>query len=313
MNRISNIIFMGTPDFAVPALKALVENRRRVSLVVTQPDRPSGRGRKVLPPAVKKFALKTGLPFIQPDSIKSDASLEKIASYEPDLFVVVAYGRVLPKKLLALPPDGTINIHASLLPKYRGPAPIQWAIINREKQTGVTAMFMDEGLDTGDILSAKKTDITPSDTSSSLHDRLALLGAELLIETLRHFEAGQIKPVAQDPHQASYAPMLKKTDGCIDWKKPPEVLEAFIKGMNPWPGAFTFHAQKRLKILKARTLPGKADQLPGTVLKGFAGELRIAAGGGVISITEIQGDSGKRLSAEAFLRGYDLPPGSLLL
>lgn len=307
-----NIVFMGTPAFAVPALKALARSRHRVSLVVTQPDRPGGRGRKVIPPAVKEAAVNLGLPVIQPESIKTDDVLAEIAARRPDLFVVVAFGRLLPKKLLDLPARGAVNIHASLLPAYRGPAPIQWAIINGDNQTGVTTMFMDEGLDTGNILLSAKTDIQPEDTAAALHDRLAVLGAQLIIDTLALFERGKVRSIPQDHSRASYAPLLKKADGRIDWNRSAASLAAFINGMTPWPGAFTFHETRRLKIFRARPLTGETDQPPGTVVKGFPDELRIAAGEGVLAVLEIQGASGKRLPVADFLRGYDLPPGSVL-
>ena len=307
-----NIIFMGTPDFAVPALKKLQKGKHHVNLVVTQPDREKGRGRKVFPPPVKLAALELGLDVIQPESVKTNVLADTLEGLKPDLFVVVGFGHILPKNLLRLPKLGTINIHASLLPKYRGPAPIQWTLINNEKETGVTAMLMDEGLDTGDILFRSKTKIGLDETAATLHDRLAEQGADLLIKTLRFFEDGDIRPIPQDSNQASYAPLLKKKDGHIDWRKPAEDLEAFVRGMTPWPGAFTFHADKRLIIFKAKSIPKEVIEPPGTVLKGFPDELPIATGKGGLSVLEIQGASGKRLSISNFLRGYRLPPGTVL-
>lgn len=303
---------MGTPAFAVPALKALYQNSHDVALVVTQPDRPKGRGRKITSPPVKEAALRFGYDLIQPLSIKTTEFKNNIARYQPDLFVVVAFGHILSKNLLELPRIGAINIHASLLPKYRGPAPIQWAIINREKETGVTAIFMDEGLDTGDILLSSKTIIAPDDTAATLHDRLADLGAELLIKTLKNIEAKNINPVPQNHARATFAPLLKKKDGQIDWKMPAEALEAFIRGMTPWPGAFTFHGKKRLKIFSARPILTEVAATPGTVIRGFPDELLIATGKGALSVLEIQGSSGKRLLIKDFLQGYKLPPGTVL-
>jgi len=305
------IIFMGTPDFAVPVLNALHENLYDVSLVVTQPDRPKGRGRKLIPPPVKSRAVELGYEVIQPESVKTDEFISKIKSIEPDWFVVVAFGHILPENILALPKKGAINIHASLLPKYRGSAPIQWAIINGETETGVTTMLMDKGMDTGDMLLSEKIDIMPDDTSDTLHDRLSILGADLLIKTLKNFDT--IIPVKQDHEQATYAPMLKKADGHINWKKSAKSLDEFIRGVTPWPGAFTFHEDKRLKILKAIPVPTESHEPPGTVVKGFSDELRVATGKGVLSILEIQWESGKRLLIKDFLCGYPISPGTVFL
>jgi methionyl-tRNA formyltransferase len=307
-----DLIFMGTPDFAVPSLKALSENDYNVLMVVTQPDRQKGRGQKVIPPPVKEAAQSFGYDVIQPVSIKIKDFFDTISGLKPDIFIVVAYGHILPKSILAIPETGAINLHASLLPKYRGPAPIQWAIINGEKETGVTTMLMDDGLDTGDILLSSKEKITAVDTSATLHNRLSVLGADLLIKTLRSFETNDINPITQDHDSATYAPLLKKGDGRIVWEKPAEYITSFIRGMFPWPGAFTFQDNKRLKILSAKPIFDEVNETPGTVIKGFPDELRIAAGKGVLSVIEIQGASGKRLLIKDFLRGNPLPPGTVL-
>ncbi|MBW2604328.1 MAG: methionyl-tRNA formyltransferase [Deltaproteobacteria bacterium] len=312
MKKKAGIIFMGTPQFAVPALKALHKNDQTIALVVTQPDRPKGRGRKLTSSPVKETAVNLGYSVIQPSSVRTAEFSNLIEKHDPDFIVVVAFGHIIPKNILAIPNIATINIHASLLPKYRGSAPIQQAIINREKKTGVTTMLMDEGVDTGDILLSSELEITPEDTSGTLHDRLADLGADLLIQTLKAFETGDIHPISQDHTQTTYAPMLKKNDGRMNWKLPAESLEAFIRGMTPWPGAFTFHEKKRLKIFKARTIVMDTEASPGTVIKGFPDELWISTGKGVLSIIEIQGESGKRLSIKDFLRGYKLGPSSKL-
>ena len=303
---------MGTPDFAVPSLKELHKNDYDVALVVTQPDRPKGRGRKVISPPVKKTATSLGYEVIQSVSIKTDNFIEIIQKHEPDIFVVVAYGHILTKNILEMPRIGSINIHASLLPKYRGPAPIQWAIINRERETGVTTMFMDEGLDTGNILLSAKLKIAPDDTSATLHSRLATLGADLLIKTIKGIEANKIKPIPQDHKKATYAPLLKKKDGHINWKKSAEDIEAFIRGITPWPGAFTFYGNKRLKIFAATSILTDITAPPGTVIKGFTDELRIATAKGALSILKIQSESGKQLSIKDFLRGCSMPPGTIL-
>ncbi|MCP4132622.1 MAG: methionyl-tRNA formyltransferase [bacterium] len=301
---------MGTPDFAVPTLNALHKSVHEVMFVVTQPDRPGGRGRKLRPPPVKETAVSKGYEVIQPESARTAEFADRIKDAKPDLFVVVAFGHILAEKILALPQIGAINIHASLLPKYRGAAPIQWAVINGEKETGVTTMLMDSGMDTGDILLTEKVGIDPGDTSGSLHDRLSVIGADVLIKALRNFD--NIQPVSQDHTHATYAPPLNKKDGLIDWKKPAETLDALIRGVTPWPGAYTFHGDKRLKIFRAKPLATGADDLPGTVIRGFPGELRIATGKGVLSVSEIQGASGKRLLIKDFLRGYEMPPGTVL-
>jgi len=301
---------MGTPEFAVPALKKLHGDGHEIVLAVTRPDRPRGRGQQISATPVKKAAMELNLPVYQPESIRTGEFLRLVQGLQPDVMVVVAFGQILPKRLLSVPPLGSINIHASLLPKYRGPAPIQWAIINEEKQTGVTTMFMDEGLDTGDILLSEKTDIFPEDTAASLYDRLAELGAELLGKTLRELSTGHIKPVRQDHQRATYAPLLKKKDGQIDWTRPAHSLDAFIRGMSPWPGAYTFHAGKRLKIFRAEPVRTDVREAPGTVVQGFPDELRVMTGEGALSILDIQGASGKRLSIRDFLQGNSIPPGS---
>jgi methionyl-tRNA formyltransferase len=303
---------MGTPEFAIPSLKALVQSDHHIGLVVTQPDRPKGRGRKIVPPPVKLSAERYGIETLQPESVSDKKFTDRMTRLKPDVMVVVAFGHILSKPLLALPLLGAVNIHASLLPKYRGPAPIQRALINGDKETGVTSIRLDTGLDTGDILLSRKTSIKPDDTSETLHDRLAEMGADILIETLTGFAENRILPIPQDHGKASYAPMLKKEDGRIDWRLPARKIESLIRGTTPWPGAFTFHIGKRLKIFRARVIPSSCEEAPGSVIKGFPDELRIATGKGILSIVEIQSESGKRLPVEIFLRGYPLPPGSLL-
>ncbi|GBC60500.1 methionyl-tRNA formyltransferase [Desulfonema ishimotonii] len=306
------IVFMGTPDFSVPALRALHESRHEVALVVTQPDRPKGRGRKLMPPPVKETALKLGYEVVQPETVRDAAFVETLNAIEPDLFIVIAFGHILSQPLLDLPRLGAVNIHASVLPRYRGSAPIQWAVINGEKETGVTAMFMDRGLDTGDILLVEKMAIGPDDTSGTLHDKLSVLGADLLIRTLEKFEADDIRPVPQDSEQATYAPLLTKRDGQIDWERPAGDIECLIRGVSPWPGAFTWLEGRRVKIFKARPVSTDTDAAPGTVIPAFPDELWVATGKGALSILEIQGASGKRLRISDFLRGCTVPPGTCL-
>ena len=306
------IIFFGTPQFSVPALIALHENNYDVALVVTAPDRPRGRGRKVAASAVKKASLDLGYQVNQPASIKTEEFAGMIEALKPDFLVVIAFGRIFSENLLALPRIATINIHASLLPKYRGPAPIQWAIINGEKETGVCSMLMEKELDVGDILLSAKEPIQPDDTAGTLHDRLAIRGADVLIETLKAFENDRIQPRPQNHSLATYAPMLSKDDGLINWNKSAESLVNFIQGVTPWPGAYTFLGDKRLKIFKSRPLPTETAEYPGTVMRGFADELRVATAKGALCVEEIQVDSGKRLRIKDFLRGHRIAPGEVL-
>jgi methionyl-tRNA formyltransferase len=303
---------MGTPQFSVPGLRALNENNYDVALVVTAPDRPKGRGRKMAPTAVKQTALDLGYAVSQPVSIKSEEFLGKIEDLKPDLMVVIAFGRILPGKLLALPRLAAINIHASLLPKYRGAAPIQWAIINGEKETGVCSMQMEKELDAGDLLLSAKEAIRPDDTAATLHDRLAVKSATILIDTLKAFAENRIQPMPQDHSLATYAPMLTKDDGLINWNQSAESLVNFIRGVTPWPGAYTFLGDQRLKIFKSHPHAIDIDESPGTVLKGFADELRVATAEGALCVEEIQGESGKRMVVKDFLRGHKIPPGSVL-
>jgi len=303
---------MGTPEFAVPSLKALHESHHQIALVVTQPDRPKGRGRNVIPPPIKTMASNLNLPIIQPKSLKTKEFEDLVAGLKPDFITVVAFGQILTENILSYPRLGTINVHASLLPKYRGPAPINWAIINGERETGVTTMLMEKELDTGDILLTEKEPITTQDTALDLHDRLSAIGAKLLVKTIEAFANDSIHPAPQDHSKATYAPMLNKNDGQLDWEKPAKTLEQLIRGMTPWPGTFTFHENNRLKIFKAKPVIKNFQESPGTVLDSFADELVIATGKGALSILEIQGPSGKRLAIKNFLHGYKLEPGEML-
>ncbi len=305
------IVFMGTPGFAVPSLEALAAGHD-VALVVTQPDRPKGRGRRIEPPPVKVSAERLGLRVVQPSSMRDESVLQALAAAEADLFVVVAFGHILRESVLKLPRIACINVHASLLPAYRGPAPIQWAVINGERETGVTTMIMDKGLDTGDILLTDRETISETDTAGSLHDRLARRGAALLGRTLPAFADGSIKRTAQDGARATYAPLLKKTDGLIDWKRPAAAIEPFVRGMTPWPGAYTFWNGVRLKVFKTDLSSAPRDVAPGTVLASPPGELVVAAGEGALSIREVQGASGSRLPVSEFLRGCRIRTGEIL-
>ncbi len=306
------IVYMGTPDFAVPALKALVENRHDVCLVVTQPDRKKGRGRKLLPPPVKVMAKSLGIETAQPESVKDPAFIEKLKMTRPDYFIVAAFGHILSQEILDIPKSGAINIHASLLPKYRGAAPIQRAVMEGEKETGITTMLMDKGMDTGDILMINKTPVHPDDTAADIHDRLSAIGADLIISTLEGLLNKTVTPVPQDHSKATYAPMLSKKEGRINWTLSAKAIESFIRGVTPWPGAYTQCGDKRLKIFKARVIDKDTDMPPGTILNCSPGELHVAAGEKTLSIMEIQGASGKRLPVDCFLCGCALPDGDVL-
>lgn len=312
MTRPLKIVFMGTPDFAVPPLRALHDCGHEVLTVVTQPDRRKGRGRKLTPPPVKQAAASYGYPVIQPETVRSDSFHRQMTELAPDLFVVVAFGQILPQSLLDIPSRGAINVHASLLPRYRGAAPIQWAIINGDRETGVTTMMMDKGMDTGDMLLMDKTAIGPEETAADLHDRLSDLGARTLVRTLEKLQDGSLERTPQDHAKATHAPMLKKKDGEIDWSMPAERIECLIRGMTPWPGAYTFSDGMRLKIFKASVLKREISVPPGTILECFPGELRVATGQSALAVQEIQGASGKRLPIDDFLCGCRLPDGLCL-
>jgi len=304
---------MGTPDFSVPSLEALHAAGYDLVLALTQPDRPKGRGRRVEPPPVKKAAERLGVAVIQPDTLRDEKVLQVLKSTEADFFIVVAFGHLLRESVLNIPKRACINVHASLLPKYRGPAPIQWAVINGDRETGITTMLMDKGLDTGDMLMTTKEVIADDDTAGSLHDRLAHRGGELLIRTLEAFADGTIRRSPQDHTRATYAPLLKKSDGLIDWKKPAARIEPFVRGMCPWPGAFTFWKNMRLKIFKSEVAAMPAAAAPGTVLDGDSERLIVATGNGALRILEIQGASGTRLPVAEFLRGCRIAPGDSLV
>lgn len=306
------VVFMGTPDFAVPTLQALHRSVFDLRLVVTQPDRPRGRGRKLSAPPVKRKAEQLEYPIIQPRDIREADFIDRLRAIAPDFLVVVAFGQILPRTILSLPKRGPINVHASLLPRYRGPAPIQWAIMRGEKTTGITTILMDHGVDTGDILLTAETPLSSSDTAAAVHDRLADMGADLLVRTLTGFGDGSIRPRAQNHAQATYAPMLTKANGRIDWTQPADAIDAKIRAVTPWPGAFCQYGGHRLKIHQARAIAQTVDVPPGTVVPGFPDELRIAAADGVLLVIEIQSASGKRMPIRHFLHGTPMPPGTLI-
>ncbi len=301
------VIFMGTPDFAVPSLQALFDRGDDICAVFTQPDKPKGRGHKLQPPPVKELALRHSLPVLQPDTLRDEAVQESIAELEPDAIIVVAYGKLLPSKVLSVPRLGCINVHGSLLPKYRGAAPIQWAVINGEKTAGVTTMFMAEGMDTGDMLLKSETEVGPEETSGELFDRLKLLGAKLLTETLDKLEQGELKAIPQDGTQATLAPLLKKEMSALDWSEPAQRIHDRIRGLNPWPCAAADLDGKRVKLLASQVIEGEG--VPGTAYN-LDGELAAACGRGMLRITELQADTGKRMSGKDYLLGHPLKEGT---
>ena len=310
---VKRIIFMGTPDFAVPSLKALLDSGENVVCVITQPDRPKGRGRKLTPPPIKELALQAGLPVLQPEKIREEGFLAKLKELNPDLIVLTAYGRILPAALINLPPHGTINVHASLLPKYRGAAPIQWAIINGETETGVTIMQMDEGLDTGDILLADKIPISPDDTAGSLFEKLAELGGSTLQKALELLRKNELIPIRQDDGLATHAPLLRKEDGLADWSKPAEQISCLIRGLDPWPTTYTLLAGKRLRLFSPQVADQNdcqyIDSGPGTICRADHNGLLVSTGKGYLLIREVQPEGSKRMTVDAFLRGRPIKPG----
>lgn len=306
------IVFMGTPDFAVGALEALVEAGHEVVAVVTQPDKPKGRGKEMQKTPVKECALKYNIEVFQPVKIKTPEAVEVLRGYGADLFVVAAFGQILSKEILDMPKFGCVNIHASLLPKYRGAAPIQWAILDGEKETGVTIMQMNEGLDTGDMLTKVIVPIENTDTGESLFDKLAEAGAKLLVETIPQIEAGTVLPQPQDDSLSTYAKMIKKEMGLIDWKKEAVVLERLVRGMNSWPSAYTHFNGKTLKIWEASIENTKTDKAPGTVVEVTKNSIKVQTGQDLLVLKQIQLEGKKRMDVAAFLLGYKVEVGIIL-
>jgi methionyl-tRNA formyltransferase len=307
------IVFMGTPEFAVPTLRALLHSPHQVAGIVTQPDRPKGRGQKLAASPVKQLALQQGIPILQPLKMKDPAFLEALAAWKPAVIVVAAFGRILPKVVLDLPPKGCINVHASLLPKYRGASPIQWAIIRGERETGITTMLMDEGLDTGAILLQETVPIAPEDTAGTLSAKLAEVGCRLLIETIARLENGTLVPRPQDHAAATMAPLLKKEDGLIDWSLPAVELANRVRGLTPWPGAYTYLGENRWRICTAAALDRPAPTAPpGTIVAVEKEGLLVSTGSGVLRITELQPANSRRMSVAHYLAGHPLMPGRRL-
>lgn len=305
------IVFMGTPDFAVNALEALIAGGYEIISVVTQPDKPKGRGKHLQYSPVKEIALKHGLDVFQPEKIRGQESVEYLKGLGADIFVVAAFGQILSREVLDIPKFGCINIHGSLLPKYRGAAPIQWAILDGEKETGITIMQMNEGLDTGDMLTKCVVPISLEDTGETLFHKMAKAGAELLLETIPLIVKGEVSPVPQKEEESSYARMIKKEMGCIDFNRPACELDCFVRGMNSWPGAYTFYQGKSLKIWKAVVEEEESESLPGTISDVTKDSIKVATGKGQLVIRELQLEGKKRMDVQAFLLGNKVNVGEV--
>jgi methionyl-tRNA formyltransferase len=301
------IVFFGTPAFAVPFLRTLLESGEEIVAVITQVDKKRGRDRMPFSPPVKEFAMRYGIRVLQPTNIRDPAFFRELSAIRPELIVVVAYGKILPLSILNLPPYGCVNVHASLLPKYRGAAPIQWALLNGEKKTGVTTMLMDEGLDTGPILLQEETEIADEDNTQTLSGKLSDLGVSLLMKTISGLKDGSLKPLTQ-VGTPSCAPPLKKEDGRIDWSKSSTEIFNFVRGMYPWPCAYCYLSRERIKIIGAKIVQGSGT--PGRVEKVSKNELLVGTGEGLISIIELQPESKRPMPASAFLQGRKLREGS---
>jgi methionyl-tRNA formyltransferase len=309
----TRIVFMGTPAFSLPCLEALLKSERQVIAVVTQPDRPKGRGQVLTPPPVKQAAEHYGIPVHQPDKLKDPAFLDLLTSWQPDYIIVVAYGKILPPDVLKIPRKGCINVHASLLPKYRGASPVQWAIMNGEKVTGLTTMLMDAGMDTGAILLQTQVRIDPEDTAGVLSDRLAWVGSGLLIKTLDEMEQGRITPVPQAHQEATTIPLLRKEDGLIRWEKDAEGVYNRIRAMDPRPGAYTYYRGEKWGIWKGeiveKSYPGRR---PGEIVDVKGDFFVVATGHGGFRVREIQPAGKRRMSVPDFLRGNQIIKGTIL-
>lgn len=306
------IVYMGTPDFAVAPLEALIRAGHQVTAVVTQPDKQRGRGKEIQMTPVKECALKHNIPVFQPIKIKEKEAVDRLREYPADIFVIAAFGQLLSEEILKMPPLGCVNIHASLLPAYRGAAPIQWVILNGEKETGVTIMQMEKGLDTGDMLLKKAIPIEPKETGESLHDKLMEVGAELIVEALPLIESGKIIPEKQEDSKSSYASRLNKEMGHIDWNKDAEELERLVRGLNSWPSAYTSYRGKTLKIWEADVIGQQSGKLPGEITQVGKDFVDVACGKDTLRIYSLQLEGKKRMAVKDFLLGYEIKQGMML-
>ncbi len=306
------VVFMGTPDFAVGALEAIIQAGHEVTAVVTQPDKPKGRSGQMQFPLVKECAVKYNIPVFQPVKVKEQEAIEELRKYEADIYVVAAFGQILTKEILDMPRFGCVNIHASLLPKYRGAAPIQQAIIDGEAETGVTIQQMNEGIDTGDILNTVIVPIDKKETAESLFVKLEEAGAQLIVDTLVKIEKGEITPVPQDESKASYVRMMKKTLGKIDWNKEAVVIERLVRGLNSWPSAYTFFEGKSLKLWSCDVIEEACTEAPGTIVRVNKDSIDVATGNGVLRILELQLEGKKRMDTKSFLLGNAWKAGMCL-
>src|SRR5215467_4930892 len=306
------VIFMGTPEFAVPSLEALLKSDDQVVGIITQPDRPKGRGQSLTSSPIKLIAERERLPLLQPTKMKDPGFLDALRAWKPDLITVAAFGRILPPVILHLPPRGCINVHGSLLPKYRGAGPVQWAIINGETETGITTMLMDEGMDTGAILLQERLPINVEDTAGTLSTRLAELGGRLLVETIAKLNAGTLVLRSQDHGQATMAPLLKKEDGAIDWTLPARAIANRIRGLTPWPGAYTFLKGDRWVICRAVAMDDTPCLAPGLVEAVTRDAIHVATGQGILAIKELQPANSRRMPATQFLVGHPVQVGMSL-
>jgi len=303
------ILFLGTAEFACPSLEALLVSPYELLGVITQPDRPRGRGQKLVPSPVKSLALKANIPIYQPEKVRDPSFLKVLESFRPDLMVVVAYGQILSAAVLSIPPKGCINVHGSLLPKYRGAAPIVRAILGGESRTGITTMFMDRGMDTGPILLTEETEIGEEDTAGTLHDRLSQIGARLLLRTLESLKGGTLTPHPQDQSQATYAPKIEKEEARINWNTPARKICNLIRGFDPWPGAFTTWAGRVLKLFRPHFGDNETPEAPGTIIQASKEGLRISTSLGHLLIREVQMENRPRMEVAEFLKGYPIQAG----
>ena len=307
------VIFMGTPDFAVGTLEEIIKAGHEVALVVSQPDKAVGRSKALRYTPVKACALEHGIEVYQPQKVRDSECIERLRTYHPDIIIVEAFGQIIPRAILDMPRYGCVNVHASLLPKYRGAAPIQWVVIDGEKESGVTTMMMDVEMDTGDMLEKTVVKLNPDETGGSLFDRLSLLGGSLILSTLGKLEKGEIIPQPQDHEKATYVKKISKSMGDIDWTMDAVSIERLVRGLNPWPSAFTRWNGRMLKIWEAKVLPDPAVKAPcGSVISAGEEGLKIQTGNGVLCVTSLQLEGKKRMDTAAFLRGYQIDPGCIM-